>query len=1433
MLGRHGVRGLVMVGLFLGTGLFLIRPGLRIEGKEDRPAGSVRTTYRAYDPAKGPAGQVQRVRVVPRTASAEGGVPRSGKRLSPERRESSPRRFFPTGSRWFSRRDSAASERKEGKADEEFDPTAETVRLTFLNANWRTVLQKVADASHSVLVMNKIPPGRFSRYDRRKYTRKEAVRILNRELESKGFRLVEKGKFLDVLYLRDARATYHRPEWPGAVSRNAAPLPVTRPQQEPQRQRSGVHHISRDGISVSGGSADYPAVVRRATHLQLPSAAGARTRGNMAAGKAPGILHPAAQGHPVAKPIIRVVRPRHRSAVDLARAIYRPLKNRADLLDRGPGGHPAFRVYEPQPITRQGGGKSHTVPAKPSGRPLFTVGIDTVGERLFVEAPPRQNEEVVRLIQHLDSLQLAHGEILKIVDTQSPPTPIAQALRPQLALLVQHSGQQPGASQPGNRQPAEKKPPGKPSPAKRPGGKQPMGQPTPGKQPGAPTGGEPGGVIPIIRGRVTIRDVPGVGLVITGNKEDVEAVLRIIRELDRQGLISVPNIHVQPLRYVNSQALAELLSAVYQQLATIRTGQTQQVGSVGFIPVIRPNVLLIISSQAGLPAIQKLITELDRPIDPTKEYRVFHLQFAVASQVVANLDALFQQQQQQGTQTTRGLAARVRAIADVRTNAVIIEASPNDMTVVARLIDKLDRERINSVSRMRIFRLKNAVATELADLINSAIQSVLNPPTVTGQTQGAVGTTGGQGAQQLRDVKASVLEFMVDEGNRRRLVRSGILSDIRVTADSRINAIVVTAPEMSMQLMEQLIRQLDQPSSLVAEIKVFTLANGDATAMVNLLQSLFPEQSAGGQQQGQPGIQVASADDASSGLIPLRFTVDPRTNSVIAVGGAEALRVVEAVIFRLDESDVRQRQTTVIKLRNSPVADVANAINQFLQSQRDLAQIDPNIVTNMELLEREIIVVPEPVSNSLLISATPRYYDEIRQIVDRLDQAPPQVVIQALLVEVELDNTDEFGIELGFQDDILFDRGVLGNLQTLTTTTTLPTGVQTTTQDIISSERTPGFNFNNQPLGNNAATHPSSVGTQGLSNFSLGRVNADLGFGGLVVSAQSSSLSVLLRALAAKRTVHILSRPQITTLDNQLAQIQVGQQVPVTDGVTTTGTGTANPVIRQQPTGIILTVTPRIRPDNTIVMETVAEKSSLAGQGVPIFTDAQTGNVIESPIINITTARTTVAVPNGQTIVLGGMITKEDDTIERKVPWLGDLPVVKYAFRYDSTRTRRTELLIFLTPRIVKDDADAEIIKQIESERLHFIEQDAEAVHGPLFAVPPDNAATLPRPLSQMRRPTMDKPGWRLPAFDDGSIPTTDVSPTGYQPPTNRAAIDGPDGNSSRTYSGSEQHTGSSASRAVSVTAGANLPQSRPSGRRLFRLPWNKAEARTRGREIP
>jgi hypothetical protein len=221
----------------------------------------------------------------------------------------------------------------------------------------------------------------------------------------------------------------------------------------------------------------------------------------------------------------------------------------------------------------------------------------------------------------------------------------------------------------------------------------------------------------------------------------------------------------------------------------------------------------------------------------------------------------------------------------------------------------------------------------------------------------------------------------------------------------------------------------------------------------------------------------------------------------------------------------------------------------------------------------------------------------------------------------------------------------------------------------------------------------------------------------------------------------------------------------VPNGVTVTGTGLANPVIVQQEAGIMLMVTPRISPDGQIVMQLVAEKSSYDfNNGVPIFTDASNGNVVTAPTKNISTAIATVSVPNGQTVVIGGLITSSDDRLTRKVPWLGDIPVLGYAFRYDARSTVRKELLIFLTPRLIREDFDSELIKDIEIARMHFIESDAEEIHGPLRGVPAE------LPITDEEVPWIESDGTILPLPTVPAVPAKPPAEQGEMvPPPNPA----------------------------------------------------------------
>jgi len=766
-------------------------------------------------------------------------------------------------------------------------------------------------------------------------------------------------------------------------------------------------------------------------------------------------------------------------------------------------------------------------------------------------------------------------------------------------------------------------------------------------------------------------------IILRGRDHDVDEVARIIAEIERISAETIPEIDIYQLRHVHCMSLVTIIDLV----ATDLIGGRQ--GKIHLTPLVKPNALLLVGWGEAVTAMKELIAKLDQPVAPESQVRVYRLRHAPVTEASSVVENAFSDPQ--------GLGPLVEVTADPRTNSLIVRASPRDLLEVDHLIARLDQGTSGIINQARIFKLKNTLALDLATTLQSAITAA----------------AGGPGQQ-----KSAILELLTADLQGRRLLKSGVLSDVQITPDPHTNSLVVTAPVESIELLAALIEQLDSPTA-IAQIKVFEVVNGDANSLIEMLRTLLPAETL------VAGPQLAGAEGETT-LVPVRFSVDVRTNSIIATGSQGDLAILEALLLRLDEEDVEQRMNEVYRLKNAPAIDVALAINEFLRSERQLQQEAAGVVSPFEQIEREVVVVPEPVSNSLILSATPRFFEEIMNLVKDIDKEPDQVMIQVVIAEVGLEDFDEFGIELGLQDSVLFDRSLLSDIQTLTRTTREPSagGATTLTEQIISAAtNTPGYIFNNGgDLGNSGAesalARSNTVGGQGLSHFSVGRTNAERGYGGLVFSASSDSVSVLIRALQHLRTLQILGRPQIMTLDNQPAFIQVGQRVPRIVSSRFDGRVQTNQVELEN-TGLILGVTPRISPEGMVVMEIDAEKSELGPEDEGVIVSVVEGEPVRSPTIDVTTVQTTVSASSGETVVLGGLITKRTEMIRRRVPYLSNIPILGDLFRYDSNDVVRAELLVFLTPHVVGSEEDLDRIKQAEAARMNWCLSDVHEIHGP------------------------------------------------------------------------------------------------------------------------
>lgn len=804
-------------------------------------------------------------------------------------------------------------------------------------------------------------------------------------------------------------------------------------------------------------------------------------------------------------------------------------------------------------------------------------------------------------------------------------------------------------------------------------------------------------------GPVQIETIEGTDFfVIRGDPRDVRRVLEIVRQLEAMNRVSEPRVVVHELQHVNSLSIAQLLETMFGPADENTFSLAPFYGPLLPLPLGRPNAVLLIGGPTTVEKAQDLLRQLDVAGEAMTQFEVFRLKNAAAEQVRTVVERMFAIEQRNDATPSAPLSPRALVVAEPRTNSLIVRAGPRDLAEVRALVTELDRPGGDAVNEIRVFRLRNTLASELAPVLQRALRGAGTGDNATRDAAGA----------------ASLLRLVTVDPQGKQILESGVLAGATINADTRANSLIVSAPPESMPLMAALIELLDVPPDAVAELKVFTIQNGDAVALAEMLRGLFgaPEQAGAG--------AAAGAQSAGNRLFQLRFSVDERTNSIIAAGSSDELLVVEAVLLRLDASDSRQRINRVYKLKNADAEQVALALQEWLQQKREVEATAPGVVSPFQQIEREVVIVAEINSNSLIVSATPTYYEELSEIIRQVDEEAPIVMIQVLIGEVRLGDIDEFGVELGLQDSLLFDRSLLENIQNITTTTQTQSAggavTNVTQQQVQAATLTPGFNFGdaNQPLGNAGSDRSlataSKAAAQGIASFGVGRVSQAAGFGGLVLSASSDSVSMLLRALQQSQRLEVLSRPQIIALDNQTGRAFVGQIVPYITESFVDNFGQRINTVDFRDVGLELLVRPRISPEDLVVMEVFAQKSELGpvASGVPISI-APNGQAINAPIIDTISAETTVSAVSGQTVVLSGLLLKRDRELHRRVPLLADIPLLGELFKYDSKQVERSELLIVLTPHVIRSRAQSELLKQTESSRMSWCLSDVVDMQGP------------------------------------------------------------------------------------------------------------------------
>ncbi|MCP4957598.1 type II secretion system secretin GspD [Photobacterium aquimaris] len=460
------------------------------------------------------------------------------------------------------------------------------------------------------------------------------------------------------------------------------------------------------------------------------------------------------------------------------------------------------------------------------------------------------------------------------------------------------------------------------------------------------------------------------------------------------------------------------------------------------------------------------------------------------------------------------------------------------------------------------------------------------------------------------------------------------------------NIIMITGRAAVVNRLAEIIERVDRAGN--KDVTVVSLNNASASEMVRIIDSLN---------------KSAEAKSTPSFLIP-KAVADERTNSVLISGDPKVRERLKKLIHRLDKEMAVSGNSRVFYLKYAKAEDLVDVLKGV--SENVQASTKGNSGQGQSASKDDVMISAHAPTNSLIISAPADVMKRLESIIAQLDIRRAQVHIEAMIVEVQEGEGVDFGVQWGSQDGGVIQFG----------NSSAPIGgllsAQEAAKDTTSVQH--GTDSNGKPY----TTETTESGDLAPMATFLGGVK------GAAAAIALGDWTALVTAVQANRNVNVLSTPNVTVLDNQEANLSVGQEVPVTTG-SQTGSNNDNPftTVERKDVGIQLKVTPQINEGDSVQMkiEQVVSQVADANGAVDIRFDKR----------ELTTS---VLVKDGNMIALGGLMQEKTLESEQKVPILGDIPVLGALFRSTNNQTEKTNLMIFIRPTILRDGMSADGMTQ-------------------------------------------------------------------------------------------------------------------------------------------
>ncbi|MEK6702904.1 MAG: secretin N-terminal domain-containing protein, partial [Planctomycetota bacterium] len=891
-----------------------------------------------------------------------------------------------------------------------------------------------------------------------------------------------------------------------------------------------------------------------------------------------------------------------------------------------------------------------------------------------------------------------------------------------------------------------------------------------GKDPSKPENRVEADLFAPLNGMVITSDSTLNAVIVVGSPGNIAVVKELIAQLDVEAVAAANAFRVFALQ----NAAADRVERVLQDLFTQRdkAGALRPDDKLVISADLRTNALIVSSSVRSLTVVEALLRTLDsKDANPSVSLHVLPVASGDVRQLATKIERLMKERiaaASRGTGGGGGLANPMDAFsieAEPSDNLLIIASSEENFGVVKELVSALDK-----------------AGEALAANQESGLIQLKKLP--------------------VADAVTQIKTIYSDKENAKR--GAGAVS---LVANERLNAVIVGGTAKDIDEVRKLVERLETTEvALVRELDRIALRSANALEVVNLLTNVLAGRNVEGQRVGpkqatrvrylreeaikalgqdQPPTE-AEVDGAIRDLVSL--TPDLRANAVLVNAPPQMLTLIRELIADIDTGKA-DREIATFRLVNADATKMADVLQRvFTLKQNGTSYIlvppdetggttgvDPtgakgnSTVTAVPDERQALSIAIDARTNSLIVSGTKKYLDQVRELVEKLDNIE---AVERIQIVYHLKNAKAKDMATTLQDIFkqeaamttrTLGSGQIGSLERQLEAEVTVVGDDNSNKLVIATsprymdkvkkmveelDKTPPQVVIQVLLAEVTLDSENSwgvdlkVGPFGGDTYNVATMGGGPGgiantLGGGHLSVSSADFSLLVRALEVQGKLQVLSRPEVTVNNNKTANIQVGDNIAVATGSELTPQGGTRATVARQDVGISLEVTPRISSDGFVQMDIAPKISSLTNRS------QQISETFSAQNINQRSVKTVVNVKDGQSVVIGGLIQSTEEDRKSKVPLLGDIPFVGQIFRTSKKTSVKTELVVILTPRIVPGGGPdwTDRAEELNSQMLNRL-TDPETVRDYLKGqkINTEQLETVSKTAPGDQGPTLDEP---------------------------------------------------------------------------------------------